>query len=357
MELRIFATAALALFGVTLTLVLAPALVKGWPSKLLPARRDRLVPWGGIEVLAAFFVLEIVTPLFLDIVLLNTGSFPFLYDLTGGSFQDTLANDLQRQGEHLTFWIACFSFPVKIALFLLWFRLSPGFHLYQLGLTKYRFWKSLILGWLCWLVVGLPCDLLFLLLNKGYLWLFPGEPEIHTLTKIAQAGATRFEWGLMIVSAVLVAPVMEELFFRGILLRWLTVSSRGVVIVMGIALALVLSARIGKAETAWLARDWSGLGNASAPVVFTLIVIAGMQNLDRFHLRRRTLTQWRAIGATSLLFAIAHANFWPSPIPLFLFALCLGWLACRTQSILPGIVTHALFNGVACIQLLLQLNF
>ena len=47
----------------------------------------------------------------------------------------------------------------------------------------------------------------------------------------------------------------------------------------------------------------------------------------------------------SLLFALAHATQWPDPVPLFLFALMLGYLYQRTHRILPSIVAHFVCNG------------
>ena len=61
----------------------------------------------------------------------------------------------------------------------------------------------------------------------------------------------------------------------------------------------------------------------------------------------------RGILGTSMLFAVLHASVWPTPIPLFFLALCLGYLAYRTQSIIPGIIVHSLFNSIATLQLAL----
>jgi membrane protease YdiL (CAAX protease family) len=356
MELEIFATSALLVFGMSLPFMLVGFLVWGRPTNLWPPQRNRFVPWNGFEVIAVFLAMEIVIPLALDVLLLQTGLFRTFYELTGGNFQDKFGSNEQTLHEHLNIWVTCVGLPIKIGLLALWFELAPGFSAYQLGLSRHRLWKSVMLGWLGWMVIGIPCDLFFLLLNSGYLWLFPGEPEIHTLMKLAQEHPTSVEWGLLVFSAVVAAPVMEEFFFRGILLRWLSVRPKGPVIVMGLALALVCSMRISRAQQAFWAMDWIGMVNAAAPVVFTLLVIAVVQNLDRFLEDWRALARWRAILASSLLFAIAHANVWPSPVALLLLAICLGWLATRTQSIIPGIVTHALFNAVACVQLIQQLR-
>jgi membrane protease YdiL (CAAX protease family) len=63
-----------------------------------------------------------------------------------------------------------------------------------------------------------------------------------------------------------------------------------------------------------------------------------------------------AIYGSAMLFAAFHSLVWPSPIPLFLIGIVLGFLAFRTQSLLPGIILHGLFNTVACFVLWLGRN-
>ena len=97
---------------------------------------------------------------------------------------------------------------------------------------------------------------------------------------------------LVIVSAVVVAPLAEELFFRRVLQGWL--------------------------EKHLSADDM-------APVLLS-----------------------------SLAFAAAHAGQGLAYVPLFHFSLVLGFIARRTGSIVPCILLHALFNAVSVVLLLLQ---
>jgi hypothetical protein len=57
------------------------------------------------------------------------------------------------------------------------------------------------------------------------------------------------------------------------------------------------------------------------------------------------------ILVSSLLFGLAHAGYGPEPVPLFLFAIFLGYVFQRTNRILPCIVAHALFNSVTMVAL------
>jgi membrane protease YdiL (CAAX protease family) len=357
MELKVLAYSAAIVFAITVILMTIGFAIWGLPSSLWPPRRNRLVPWTGLEVLAAFVVIEFLAPLAIDMLLLHSGIFRWVYELTGGNFETSFGHDPEKLNRHLAVWGPCFGYPVILGSIAIWFRLVPGFHLYQLGLTTRRLWHFVVLGWLAWIVFGLPCDLFYLVMNKGYQLLFPGPPEIHTVMQIAMEIPTRFEWAMLILSAVLVAPFLEEFLFRGLLLRWLIARPTGVQIVLCLALGMAALARVSKIEEALHTQGVYGLFGALAPILFAALIYAGIESSNRLGLDRRRLIEWRAIQASSLLFAIAHANFWPSPVALFLLAIGLGWLACRTQSIVPCIVTHALFNAVACVELILGLQY
>jgi membrane protease YdiL (CAAX protease family) len=83
--------------------------------------------------------------------------------------------------------------------------------------------------------------------------------------------------------------------------------------------------------------------------------------LDRYQIRVRLPygptphNTARAIYGTAALFAMFHVSAWPSPVPLFVLALGLGWLAYRTQSLIGPMVLHGLFNSVTVVVLVIQL--
>ena len=56
-----------------------------------------------------------------------------------------------------------------------------------------------------------------------------------------------------------------------------------------------------------------------------------------------TFTAWPLFATTSV---------WPSPVPLLLLALGLGYLAYRAQSLAAPMLIHALFNGFNCVLIL-----
>jgi len=71
------------------------------------------------------------------------------------------------------------------------------------------------------------------------------------------------------------------------------------------------------------------------------------------HLRVRSPQHTRAVLASSALFAAVHANVWPSPVPLVVLAVGLGYLYLRTRTLIGPVVVHGLFNAVSAVYLLL----
>jgi len=117
------------------------------------------------------------------------------------------------------------------------------------------------------------------------------HPVIDTLR--ADHGAVAI--GIVVITAVIAAPIAEELFFRRILLGW-------------------IDARIPS----------TGGGVA--------------------------------ILASALLFGLSHWGQGLAWIPLTLLGIALGELARRRGSLVPAILLHALFNAVSVVILVLQIG-
>jgi membrane protease YdiL (CAAX protease family) len=60
---------------------------------------------------------------------------------------------------------------------------------------------------------------------------------------------------------------------------------------------------------------------------------------------RRRLKPWSAIVLSSFLFALYHMNVF-QVLPAFVLGLVLGLLALWSNSIVPGMLFHLLYNGV-----------
>ncbi|MFV1967879.1 MAG: type II CAAX prenyl endopeptidase Rce1 family protein [Pirellulaceae bacterium] len=137
-------------------------------------------------------------------------------------------------------------------------------------------------------------------------------------------------------SAVLVAPLAEEYLFRVLLQSWLERLARG-----DVDTASMLVGRLDTStpseESDWRDGDEDDPDSAENNPDFA----------DRDRLRsergQRRPPFW-PIWVSAGLFAGAHWSHGPDPIPLFLFAIALGYLYQRTRRILPCIVLHLLLN-------------
>jgi sodium transport system permease protein len=64
---------------------------------------------------------------------------------------------------------------------------------------------------------------------------------------------------------------------------------------------------------------------------------------------------WAAVGVSAVVFGLAHADL-GSFVPLVVIGLVLAVLRWRTGSLWPGILLHALNNGVAAVAIFSSLH-
>jgi membrane protease YdiL (CAAX protease family) len=326
-------------------LVLAHFLPRGRP--FLPVQRCRAAPWTVVEVGLAF-VVYLCWPLVLLVckeTLRLGGFFTWLY---GPGFA---GNSSAAQREVL--WTAVLTCPFQVLALVNLVRSMSGAHLYQLGLTGSRLKQNLVVGWLGWLIVTPPV----LALHVAVLWIYTAwlhvRPEEHALIKLAQDHLLAVEWVLVLLSAIVVAPIQEELLFRGIMQPWLLGRSRRSDAVMAIAFGCAILFRSDKLKEAFHAGSVETFLHELTPAGFVLLLIPCYLGSARLFRRWFPPRVTRAFFATSLLFAMFHASVWPTPVPLFFLALALSYLSYRTQSLVPAVLLHALFNAVASIDLVL----
>jgi len=217
----------------------------------------------------------------------------------------------------------------------------------------------------------------FVLANLGHMKLTGRGPEKHPLTALGDLAGWR-EWALLVLQAVVIAPVVEEWVFRGVLLPWLARTraddpdspltvppARRPVLVHVAAVGTALILTLGMDAIAHPGKTWNTLADPAQavasyaiPAAFFLLLIPldfVLPRLGRLrrHLRIHSRQQVRAILASAALFAAFHANVWPSPVPLLFLAMGLGYLYLRTRSLIGPIVVHALFNAVSAVYLVL----
>jgi len=304
-----------------------------------PARAS--TPWSGLEIV---FALLIVVWFWPKIVLEGLRATDFFVHVYGQDVlqqaqakEDSPARNLAQT--RVQIWLNLLTLPLQVLSVPLMLQTRPG----RLGLTLRHFWGNLRLGLLAALVL-IPLvhgiNLGVVILHQVWLQI---PVEAHPVMAL-RADVRPFEWVVLILSTMVAAPVLEELLFRGMLQPWFASWRGGGLLAAAYALLMVAIKRADGLMQHW-GVDWGKVVLELAPALFVLAMTPLVVLLGRWC---RTPVQ-SAIFGTSLLFAAAHASVWPSPIPLLVLALGLGWLAQRTGSLVAPIVVHALFNGLACL--------
>lgn len=153
------------------------------------------------------------------------------------------------------------------------------------------------------------------------------KPTEHPLSGMLKDSFGFVAGSLAFISAVLLAPAVEELLFRGILLHWLTPS-------VPEEMGIVVEEDVQVAE----ARDIVHPYESPKSMVASAI------------LKPRGLLSWESLVpnmAVSVVFAGMHAAQWPAPVPLFILSMTFGWLFQRTGSLGAVVVAHATFNSIS----------
>lgn len=171
--------------------------------------------------------------------------------------------------------------------------------LHWLGLTSRRL-PAALLPALAGVMVAIPLTLGSSVLTQ-WVWELLGldKPREHQFFSYLRQTPDALLQVLIVFSAVIVAPLFEELLFRG---------------------------HLQTALGASLARRMAHDPPASSPV--------------------GPGPRWAAVGLAALLFALVHGVGWMLP-PLMLLGICLGYAYERTGNLWVPIAMHAAFNAVS----------
>jgi membrane protease YdiL (CAAX protease family) len=315
-----------------------------WWQRWLPPRRRRAVPWTAPEVFLGLLLVMFVWHFLVAQVLAAVGFFPWFYG------EDLLAIVAEGgPGARLAqvrvgLWVTVLAFPLDLLTFPVLFYLLSGTRPYQLGLTTHRAGRNLLAG----LIVSVPLvplvyGVYLAVAALQALWL--AEPVEEHPFVLLQGLLGPAETAALLFAVLAAAPILEELEFRGVLLRWCGQETWRSHLAAGLAVGAALILRLDGMVQAFHLRDGAALLEELLPTLFVLAVLP----LYALVIQRTRTPEGPAIVATSLLFAAIHSFAWPSPVPLFVLALGLGWLAQRTQSLLGPILIHSLFNAVGCV--------
>jgi membrane protease YdiL (CAAX protease family) len=160
--------------------------------------------------------------------------------------------------------------------------------------TDDQFWSDVRLGIGAFLVAFLPMILIHVYLQQFIAY----EHVAITAIQSDPSPAVFAKWA---IATVLVAPFLEEFVFRNLVQGFLEVFERTMV--------------------------------------------------ARFGLQQRWIFGVLPIGLSSLAFAGMHWGQGAAAVPLFLFALVLGYLYFQTHRLTPSVVAHMTLNGFTMVQL------
>lgn len=191
----------------------------------------------------------------------------------------------------------------------------------DLGLSWSRVVRDVMLGVVGFLAVMVPIYGLHAVVTLLF------EPQRqHALIELLLDAPNPLLLVLATISAVVVAPITEEFFFRGVLQGWLEAK----------ALARLAHLQAAKAEDA--ARGNTRLGPPGA---------GGEAAASSGAPPRGDTLLPGPILITSAVFSFLHVQHGMSFVPLFFLSLALGYLYQRTHRLLPSITVHACLNGLS----------
>jgi len=196
---------------------------------------------------------------------------------------------------------------VGMGVAVIWLRTASGVSWADLGIGPQPWLQNTWLGIVSFLLLMVPIFGLQFTLNWLYEY-FGEPPPQHPLIKHLMDFPTGAGFAIAAFVAVIVAPLTEEFLFRLVFQGWLE-----------------------RVDRRWLRPSQPLYSEAHG----------GPEQLAP---RARPLVLW-PIFVSSAVFALMHFSHGVAWIPLFFFALALGYLYQRTGSLVPSIVLHVCLNG------------
>lgn len=336
--------------GVLLYAATAPAL---WVAlrRLLPPAREMAVPWSGLELIVVIIIVMVLWPSLMQALVVNTPLGEAIYgEEVIQAIKDERKTEEKPQNLRVGLLSSLLAFPLQIVSVVLLLRQASGTRMHQLGLTDEAWQRNVVIGAIAFVLVTPLTLAIFNVVEMLTSTLFPGSAKEHLLQQLVKSNVlSDAELILVVVRPVIVAAILEELLFRGVLQSWLAKRSWGGDVAMGLALLCALPQKSEHWDSLLYGDDWAKRAEILMPVAFVLCMLPVF-----VWIRERQVTPVpSALFGVSLLFGMVHTFAWPSPVPLFVLGLSLGYLRARTQSLVGPIVLHALFNTVGCLMLLI----
>ena len=276
---------------------------------LIPPEPRRAVPWGFLHLLLAFAIGSACS-------LAATALFSAWTEVPS----KTPLAEMPAQAITVSLGLLALSTLAGAAGALLMMKFTAGATVSDLGLSVERIRSDLRLGVVAFVTLAPPVYVVQMVLIQFV------ESE-HPLIKVLEQDRSLGLIMAVVATAVIAAPIAEELTFRLFLQGWLE----------RVALPAEVRGDLLVGRNSSLA-----VSKPAADVVTTPPA--------------STLHYWWPVVASSALFALPHAAHGPDPIPLFILAVGLGYLYRQTHRILPCIVVHFLLNSCTMLSVLLLLD-
>jgi membrane protease YdiL (CAAX protease family) len=282
-----------------------------------PLEPRQPVPWNGISVLGIVL---------LSFVLQST--LPYAFGLRTADAHDESGTLLTVENARPVLLGAGLANLVAMAIGMLALRWAFGAGVQDFGFSTQRLRSDIRLGFMATLAVLLPVYVVQFVLTQFVKGRHPIEVLITEHPQPALLLLSAF-------TAVIVAPLSEEFFFRVLLQGWLEriwPPAR-----TSIEAPAVEGASIAATDDAVADAAMSPVPPDAAP----------------------TTIRWAPIVISAAIFSLLHlgwpGDIRPDPIPLFVLSLMLGYIYQRTHRIWPSIVVHFCLNGLTMVALMLEL--
>lgn len=240
-----------------------------------------------------------------------------------------------------------FQFAVSNGLLLVlvpaFVRFTSGAGLADLGLHRQEWPRQMGIGVRAAMLMTPPvCAIQFLAVR---IW----RSHSHPVEQMVLENLTPWVAILAVLSTMVLAPLIEELLFRGVLQHWLGrfVEDRplptATIPENGWSATLESANKSLPWDSEYAPPKSNPIDSGSEPLEI------GYQPAEQSSSRSSNLP----ILLTSFFFAAMHLPQWPAPIAILLLSLALGTVYQRTGSLLASITMHATFNGINTLLLLL----
>jgi membrane protease YdiL (CAAX protease family) len=260
-----------------------------------------------------------------------------------------------------------------IALAIVVLRITSPSPLRGLGLSFNRWWIQATVGVIAFLAIE-PV-LMATQIGMTRIW----ESNPHPLLKMIRDEFSPGVPQLAILLAVIVAPLWEEMLFRGVIQSWIVSRyqrrppERALVPLETSPAGTVSEFQPGVAYSSpahpGLGTDFGAAVDLPAKPVLPAIEedFSNPWSAPRLELPpkpkspaataelERPAAAFAGIITTSLIFAALHFDQWPAPIALFLLSVLIGYVYEKTGSLIAAICMHAAFNGLATFFLLMSI--